>query len=600
MPVIPDQPDGYSTFQGGMNEGVASGLLPDYQTKKNINITLRDNVISPRPVFDELDLEFETDPDDKPYSCGATYRNILRYGRLQHVGKFQLESGEYIVAVINGVIFLINEKTLKVRVVKVDARFSSLNYYATRLNGSQANRYYVIFDWPNQPVYIDQNLDAKRTTSRNEEIPRSYLGAFVHNRLFVANKGIEFGASDPVSPNYPLAPITFKESIVSDTNPSPAYPDQFFSLSYIDKLSAITAMGYLQQTDGTSPLGFGPLFVSTKEALHLFAVSNPRERWDEIQFGSAYIFNYGIVGPQAFTNVGPDLFYRSFDGHVYSTSTLFGDQRKWGHTHISREIESSLLTANKSLLKYSFLTYLDNRLFVSLQPYIVKAELNCGLVVEDYVFNGLGVLEFNNVSGLTANAGAPVWASVYPGAFSHGLEVNGNLIFTGKTNLNTRPRNVFYRLNQVSTQDSVKQGRYPVKSRFYTREFEFEQPVLHKKLQHVYLDFREILGPIQVEVSYKTNNDSAWKTFGKIYKNTDVTDKRYSISSEFLSKDVQDSEFIRIQFRVDIIGLDYELLRMFILADITQQVEPRRKLDPSDRDAFIEGGFLKDGELCLL
>lgn len=580
MTVETNQIDGNSTFDGGSNEGVIEALIPATQSRKNINVTIRNHAISPRPKYVLQDFKFLPDSiRNKSVVPGAlTYEQNFLLGRIQHVGKFQTSLAEYLILVRNGVIYAVDLQLHVIRVVSVDGDHKLLNYNLTRINGTQAHRYYVINDYPSQPVYIDNEFNAKRSKFSNQEIPRSYISTYVHNRLFIGS-GISFGASDPVGTQNPLAPITFKESIVGAGNVSPAFPDQFFSLSYIERLSAITAMGYFRQTEGTSALGFGPLFISTKEAIHMFPVNNPRDTWSKGQFGHAYIFNYGIVGQNAFTNVGADVWYRSWDGHVYSTSTLYSDQRRWGNTNISNEIEESLVSRNKHLLKYASMGYLDNRIFTTLKPCIVKARNLFGREIEDYVGNGLGVLELNSASGVTAGSSNPIWSGIFSGLFSHILEINNEMICVGKS-FGDGETNIIFKLDNKRTSDLLGPLPSRVRSRIYTREYVFKSALQDKLIKYVQLDIRNIIGKLTANVYYRIAPVCCWTYFGSIYYTPKTCFERGSTQNEFISSaDPIEGNFKGIEFKIDIEGEDYDFVRLYAVADILADLAVRRDMD---------------------
>lgn len=581
MSIEIDQVDGNSSFEGGVNEGIIGTLIPANQTRKNINATLKRRSISPRPRYVKCPLQFASSAvAGKQIIPGSlTYEQNYYFGRRQHAGKFQTGLAEYSIQVVNGVIYAVNYHLNLIRVIEVKHKYKLLNYNLTRINGHQANLYYVLNDYPNQSIYIDSSLKAKRADFSNQEIPRCYISTYVHNRLFVGN-GIAFGASDPVSKDNPLAPISFKESVVADNNKNPAFPDQFFSLSYIERLSSITAMGYLKQTEGTSPLGFGPLLISTKEAIYLFPVNQPRSNWGkDSAFGDVYIFNYGMVGANAFVNVNADIWYKSFDGQVYTTATLYSDQRRWGNTNISAEIEESLISRNKDLLQYSAFGYLDNRILVTLKPFIVKALNLFGLPIEDYVNNGLGVLELNNVSGVTSQASGPAWAGIYTGLFTHLLEINNEIICIGKS-FDTGERNISFKLDNHRTLDLLGPLPSKVRVRVYTAEFDYKKFLQGKTLKHVQLDIRNIVGDLTANVYYRVSSDCCWEYFGSLYYKNKCCQKKGSAALEFISKSGEGlREFSGIEFKIDIEGESYDFLKMLLISDVANLLEMKRDLD---------------------
>lgn len=569
--------DGYISFDAGQNEGSIPALIGETQTHRNINVTLKNRSAKPRPPVVDFDLEFisEEVANARPLAGSITYEQNFKFGRIQHSGKYQSSQGEFLLQVINGIVYVSDLILRTVRVVEIKGSQKLLNYNLTRLNGEQSETEYVIHDWPNNPITVTSDFTAIRSSSVNQGIPKSYIGAHVHDRLFVGNSGIEFGASDSRKAN-PGPVILFKDSIVAPNNPNPPYPNQFFKLNYIDKLSPITAMGFLHQSDGTSPLGFGPLFVSTKEAIHLVAVNQPRAQWQATQaFVRVIIYNYGIIGPRAFVNVGQDLFYKSFDGHIYTTGMLSSDQVKWGITHVSAEVSDSLVTRNQHLLKYADLAYFENRIFTTLKPYVVQAISLFNQPIEDYVSNGIGVMEVNNISGLTGNS-APVWAGVYSGTFVNILEVNDKLILVGKRG----ERNIVSQLAEFRTLDYAMGVTKKIRSRIYTREFVFKAPLQDKKVKYVQLDVRNILGKFVAHVYYRTKEEKEWNKFGSIYYAPEDPLKRGSISEESIcSQDGAVTLGRGIQFRIDIVGEDWELLRFIASGEVYTDIKYERKYD---------------------
>lgn len=569
--------DGYVSFDAGQNDGSIPALLGDAQTHRNINISLRNRAVRPRPPWIDLELSFISEElrTARPLAGSLTYQQIFAFGRIQHSGKYQTPHGEFLIQVINGVIFVTDTVHQTVRVVEVSGTQKLLNYNMTRINGEQSENEYVLHDWPANPVTVTIDFTAFRSSSINQGIPKSYIGTHIHDRLIVGNSGTEFGASDSRKLN-PGPVIYFKDSIVAPNNPNPPYPNQFFKLNFIDKLSSITAMGFLHQTDGTSPLGFGPLFISTKEAIHLAAVNQPRAQWAQTQsFVRVVVYNYGIVGARAFANVGRDLFFKSFDGHIYSISSVVSDEQKWGVTHISTEVAESLLTRNTHLLKYAALAYFNNRLFVTLKPFIVQALNLFGQPIEDYVSNGLGIMEFNNVTGLGGNS-PPTWAGIYTGHFVDILEIKGKLVAVGKRS----EKNVISQLTEFRTLDYSMGVSKRIRSRIYTREFTFKAPLNDKKVKYIQLDVRNILGKFVAHVYYRTKEEKAWKKFGSIYYKPIDPLKRGSISEESICG-ISDAVTLGrgIQFRIDIVGEDWELIRLIATGEIYTEIRQERRYD---------------------
>lgn len=591
--VTPNVPDGYASFIGGANEGIHPSLIQENQTRRNINVTLSNGTIAPRCPYRELTLDFISpeQADTSPVLSAVTYRRNFKKGRIQHVGKFQTPIGEFLILVINGVIYAVDIEDRLVHIIPLnELNDHVLDFYANRINGTQAGDFYVLFDWPNQPVVITSSLTSFRTKARRFGIPKSFIGTFVHNRLFIGNKGTEFGASDPRRPDNRNAVLEFRESIVGPGNENPAFADQFFSLTYIDRLSNITAMGFLKQTEGTSAIGYGPLFVSTKEAIHLFAVNQPRVRWEESdQWGSAYIFNYGIVGQRAFTNVGADIIYRAYDSMIYSTARMYSDQRGWGLTHISQELKESFGTVNEHLVPYAFVTYHRNKVYCSLKPFLVPAETLFGVPSADIVWDGIGVLEYNTVSGVSAQQGNPVWAGVSEGIFVDAVEVDNELIYVGKRSPVGEDNMIFIQ-EKLHGKDYYVNASFPIRSRVYTREFKWpEHLVKEKNLQFLQFIFSRVVGKVSIHV-YIRENPKPWELFG--FTVIDEDDPKSRLNPFVHRMPETNSSGTRLQLRFDLVGIDYELAAVLAFADAQDFSPAEQEFDKKDLIEFDGYGDL--------
>ena len=565
--------DGYLTFDAGQNEGLLADRIRQNQTVRNINLTLKDNALKKRPSFVEQELCFNF--SGRIGSGYADYLDIFRKGKVQLFGFYPTDTGTYLVLVISGVIFIIDPRDNVVSIVEVEGEFPRANQYRSRLNWSHAGKFFVIFDWPNQPIILD-GFTARRADEDVPEIPLSFIGTFVQNRLFIGNTGIEFGASDPVQRDNPDAPLTFFETIATPTNPNPPFANQFFSLDYIYDLENITAMGYLQQQDSST--GYGPLFISTEKSIHVAPVNQPRDNWTQSQFLSVVIYNYGVVGPRAFTNVGSDLIYKGFDGQIYSLNTGRQNQRTWANTDISREITKSLDTCNRELLEFSAMGYHNNRVFTTLKPFATKAINLFGDNTVDYVNQGLGVIELENASGLTSESN-PVWAGIWTGFYPIDmLEINFEFYFIGKNSGNKY--NSLVKLEEAGTRDFFSNQSRQVRSRVITKEFVFKDIFADKEARSLKLNFSGVEGDFYAKIFVRRNVSDKWVEWGNIRNNR----KPYKLCREYgLSKVLGKttdktcegirSSFNKIQLRVDLQGDRFTLENLKIRADIKPETD---------------------------
>lgn len=554
--------DAYVSFEGGQNEGPLPDNLVETQTHRNINVTLKDKAIGPRPGLVEQELFI--DNRSRPRSDGPTYTELLEQGRLQAFIPRKTDNGSFFIVVLSGVIYAIDLSDGCVREIVVDGNIPRLNQYRPRVNWSFAGEDIVLFDWPNNPVVIE-GLEARRTNDANFEIPISYLGALVSNRLFVANNGRVFGASDPISPDFPDAPITFSESLA----PSAPFLGQFFSLGSIDRSGDITAMGYFQQADTST--GFGSLFIATRETIFTAPVNQPRVGWgDGSSFTEVFLYNAGIIGARAFVNVNSDLFFMSPDCLIYSLTSRRQDQDRWGDLPISYEVSEALKTNYKELLCYTFLQYNDNRLYAAIKPYLVDALDLQGNCYSDIVFNGLVTMEFNIASGLTSQS-SPIWSSIWTSyEYQESAQINQDLYFWIKKD----GRNKLLKLDESINYDFIDGKRELIKTRVVTKFFDFNQPFLEKELRSLRLFFAGVKGEFYAKVYYRVDDNGPWALWADYNEDVDC-DVSKAIQLRFAEplQSVCNDNFGRfgrhyqVQLKLDIQAEDFKLSRILIEAE---------------------------------
>src|SRR4029079_16230500 len=131
----------------------------------------------------------------------------------------------------------------------------------------------------------------------------------------------------------------------------------------------------------------------------------PRPNWENGQFGSAYVSDFGIVGQRAHVNVGSDLFFMSADGLVRSANMSRAEQGKWSRSPLSFEVKKWLKFQELALAEYTSITYFRNKVFVTANPFRTRALTLKRLPAHDYAFAGMVALEFDNIS--TIQGGSP-------------------------------------------------------------------------------------------------------------------------------------------------------------------------------------------------
>lgn len=513
---MPELEDGTFDFSLGQDSWRNPKSIRENQYARGVNVKTRDGRVSPRSGFHHRELIFEekTFPTGK-YQIERTYKELFEGGKFQALIPFAREPDHYLIWVISGLIWRTNVKNGKTILLSTDVK---LDQYVARVNWSFADDKVVLFDYPARPIIIDGE-EVRRSTVVDREIPVSTLGTYNGNRLFIANAGAEFTASDPVgSISTPDAPITFNEILLPNTG----FTNQVFSLPVEEATYPITAMGFLQALDSST--GIGPLFVATEQKLYHYATNQPRENWTKQQFGSVLLAKTGIAGARAFINVNSDLIFMTPEGQVHALSTARNEAKKWGNVSISREVEKYLKFSDVDLSKFAVLGYFDNFIFISANPFRIKAQDRDGRIVTDYAHGGFVVLEIESLASFLAE-GTPVWDGLWTGVQPMEIATVGKRCFVAsKDGCDTiGGQNVLYEVKSDSTYDIARNTLRRVQSIVYLREYDFKKPFSHKREGSLLVHLEDLQGQIDLIVdrkpahAHKFLHYDSWSHFAPSY-----------------------------------------------------------------------------------
>lgn len=504
--------DGTVTFSGGQNDGLSPDNIGLDQYRRAINVTTKNGNLGPRPAFIHKEITVVTEGRVSELS----YSKIFHSGKFQAATSYDSDDGKFIIAVISGIIFRIDPQRLEAEVIQIgEDSEDRMSQYRRRIHWSYAGKFLVFYDYPNLPVIIE-NREARRVDTEREsfpgvplpEIPTSVLGVYAQNRLWVANEVNEFTAGDPVGGINEDAPITFEETLTIGG----AYYGQVFSLGNQPTAQPITALGFLQVPDTST--GVGPILVATKNSIYAYRGDLPRSQWEQTAFGRLLLYNAGIVGPRAFTNLNSDIIFLSNDGQVRSLQLNSGDQQRWDNAPISREVEPWLNEfSDKALLDIAFVNSYGGRIFISVAPYRTQALSLDKQPVKDYAHGGMVVLELDNVSALGANA-QPAWAGLWTGISPMEMVVmeEGPYIFAKDDGGINR----LYFMDESATQDEFQGEKVDIICRVYTREYDFQSRFQDKKTGSIDYSLSDIEGDFRFHAEYRSsaaNNWSTWRSF---------------------------------------------------------------------------------------
>lgn len=578
-------PDGAQSFVGGQDAAQTPDKVSPDAYYAGINVSTERGSLTPRWGYKRLKLVFPEGGVTTSYRVVRPYKEIFEAGKFQAIIPFTSGSENYLIIVVSGVIFFINERTFAVQVLDISDG-STLDGTASRINWTVAAQYVILFDFPAYPVIID-GISARRADPAKDEIPVSNLGTYNQSRLFIGNIGNEFTAGDPVgSAAAPEAPLTFKEVL----QPAAPYFDQSFQLNTGYNNDTLSYLGFLQVVDTST--GIGPFIAATKNAIYTYNTQNPRSQWTAGQFGSVTVFNAGIAGPRAAANVNSDFFFLSGDGQVRSLSMSRDEQHKWSKVPISREVQNWLKYIDKDLARFSFVTYFKNKIFIGCNPYRVQALTITKIPIVDYAHGGMVVLEMDNVSGFNKDS-SPVWGGMWTGIRPMDMAVTGESLFIMSKDNSTI--NQLYLATPDERYDQADGNIRMVRSRIYSRQYDFQDPFANKELKSLDLGLVNIKGDFSCEVKYKPAqgaNFLEWRTFKhkapwrectypenvpfqgfqghqflKINLGAPQSEECNPVTNELLSW------FRRVQIRLTIEGIFWELQAFKLMAYLKAQAE---------------------------
>lgn len=499
--------DGADDFLGGQDASKIPDRIPANCYYSGVNVSVRRGSLQPRWGFDHKDINFPSETITDPFKRKRSVQSVFETGKFQAAAPYFIGPTQYVIIVVSGFIFAWNPDSFTLTQIQI-ADGSSLNRRASRVNWSAAGKYLVLYDFPAAPVIID-GLSARRSNLAALEVPASTQGAFNENRLFVANGGSEFTAGDPVGNILtPNAPISFEEIM---TTGSP-YLAQIFSVPTTDHNDPITFMGFLQVADTST--GIGPLIIGTQKAVYSFNTQNSRDTWDQSQFGSILCYNAGVVGPRAFCNINSDAFFLSSDGFVRSLAMSREEQHKWARVPVSREVENWFKYWDKSLAQYAFASSFNNKVFFGVNPYRVSVlDFDTQLPIADYVHGGMAVMELDSLTSF-GEASKPIWTGLWTGVSPMELVNLGRRAFI--VSKDTSNINRIYEINSETNYDTDKSLVRFVRSRIYTKEYDFKDPFANKEIHSVEFNFDTLEGDFEIDVKYKASHSPCfypWRNF---------------------------------------------------------------------------------------
>lgn len=488
--------DGTATFIGGQDASKSPDKIPEVCYASGINLDTSNANLRHRWPVERKFFNFPSIDDvyfELPTLQRRSYEEIFQSGKFQAIAPYSIGSDLFLVVVIAGIIYLLNQNTYEVTVVSTTPDLR-LDETVDRVNWNPAESYLVFYDYPNYPLVLE-GFNLKRSSDFLYGIPISNMGVYVQNRLAIANAGNVFTLGDPTgNPLTPDAPITYTEILA----PQSLYIGQEFALPTGIGTSPITAMTVLSLNDTST--GIGPLVIGTEKSVFTFQAQQPRPTWQTGSFGSAYVRQFGMVGQRAHITIGSDLYFMSPDGFVRSANMSRAEQNKYSKAPISNEVKNWIKFNEIDLAKFTAFSYFNNKFFVTANPIRTPALTTTRFKTVDYAFLGACVMAFDNASNLSSDA-PPVWEGLWTGVRPMDYAENGGRFFVIAKDESSINRIYEYKPNAYV--DKAGKVERQIRSRVYSRQMDCKAPFQNKDVNSLDLDFASMKGEFSVEAKYR-------------------------------------------------------------------------------------------------
>jgi hypothetical protein len=304
-------------FLGEISASQPKSTLQSGQIARLINGRFIEGAITNAHSLDEIELSYYN--NDRIYTSSVTHSNLLKLGDTQLSAPLCNISGKFIIIIVSGIIYRVDPDTGVAREIKLKDSFipstgGKLSYMDNTGGVYGVGGYLVIFNYPNRPIFINQN-GARVSDSFNNEMPPMRLGATTGSRAFTVSADNILWASDILGGASSLAPLTYKQTLQGGTG----YTGQVFTIGSALDVDYVTCAVRVPKFLGVAQDFLGQsLLVSTKNKKYFIATSTPRSDWESVQFITYGGSSDGISGPLAATTVGSNVVYQSNQGRYKS------------------------------------------------------------------------------------------------------------------------------------------------------------------------------------------------------------------------------------------------------------------------------------------
>lgn len=484
------KPEGYISFNGGMNSSVSPSVLGKDQYVYSVNCVLpkSNEGIQTRFGFRNIDIKFQT----------TAHRKIFETGNPQGCGFYKKLNGEYVLLYsVNGFIFeLTGNNFLKTaRILNLDDQNDPeiKHCWITRVPGGA-----IINNGFNAPLFTDGDSYI-RTKESKREIGPGLMGAYIQNRFWYVTPNRKEVRASTIK-----QPTSFDEAIV----------DNIFGVITPEDDSIITGIGKLG-TIARDAAG-GNLAFATEKDFYSADVRGPRSTWGAAaQQGTGFVDNIlpgiGAVSGNSFETANGNIYFRN---PIYGLVSLNQGRADFQNrdSYTNHSIEGSLFFDNDSrhMLDSCYTKAYNKSIYTTVAP-----EYNC----ERFVYwNGIIVKTPDPYYGKQKDQQQDIIESVFTGLRPWNINVVGDV---GQSmfvmSLDYDCINRLYLYDETLHVDlNHKNEQIIIESQLRTRSFDFSQPLFPKKPEHKFYSLSNIKKDTTITVSSRVTDTSEFKEASKL------------------------------------------------------------------------------------
>jgi hypothetical protein len=479
---------GFAFITHGIDTSRPPTAINPGQLAFSVNNTLRGGMISVRPRFRKIPLQFESEETAFAFATG----------RFQGASVYRPDDNQsFLVAMINGQLF----RTLpggQTSAIPMPNGSNPVN--RPQAWSVQAEQWQIWQDGQSPPV-IYNGSSARRAIAALSEIPVGKQMDYGMGRLWVVlPDGRQFIAGDLVYSDSGTPMLGFRDSVLKFTENQfwngggafvvPAYAGQ------------ITALRFMANLD--TAMGSGPLMVLTDNIG--FTVDAPvnREVWQNLQYPIQTVatINYGALAQDSTVLVNGDLFYRSRDG-IRSLRLARRDFASWSNTPISEEAARILQRDDPALLGYGSMAVFDNRVLLTVSP------VACPQGVWHRAILSLDLAPISTMSGQTPPQYEGIWTGLRFLKLVKGVFGSVERLFIYA--LSECNHIELWELTDGEGDIDGQSRLVPVQRSFESAGYDYDKPFALKRIKHAEWFYDKLTGMNSFTLQFRSDQNPCWQ-----------------------------------------------------------------------------------------